>query len=690
MQLSKKQMEAVTTTEGQLLVISCPGSGKTSTVINRVKYMVEEKQIPGENILVVTFSKAAANEMMERFLKLTGQSVSPVTFSTIHSFCYQAIAPYYRITPANILRESEGWMIVRKGIEFLMKENKLEMAGFSGMVEFTNSCLREISVINNNYTSLNWSEYVAETCSTHDFQLIYELYENEKRKMEKIDFDDMLKLCRQMLMENPHFLDGYRRKFRYIIVDEYQDTNFLQRDILYLLAGPSESANICVVGDDDQSIYKFRGARPEIMLGFNKDYPNCKSIYMSVNYRSEPKIIESAKRLIEKNTKRFKKDIKPNRDGKGVVEPLQCKENAEEVFQIIRKAKELKNSGISYDDMAILFRNNNQGFFPSMLLMRLNIPFHSNDKLESPYKHWIFQDLLAFYRLSNGCGTNQDLIQVINRPQRYIPVECLKYCDLTEKEVIKAVNRVAMEDWKLKSCIRSVHSFFQDLNLLKDCDPQTFIQMVMRMVGYDSYLKNFAKYRNMDPEDFLSLVQSYIDDAKQEGIETFEDLIRYGQSVNQKIDQINENKAKDGISLSTMHKAKGLEWDVVFILGADDGIMPSKYTKDVEEERRLFYVAATRAKKQLYVAFMEDNSIKRARSRFVSELFGYSVEEDKKTSHDETKYPKFKRKDAVTHADFGDGIVLNYCDNVAAVKFSKEASIRKFEGKELLKLQKKH
>lgn len=308
MNLSEKQMDVVNTIEGQVLVISCPGSGKTSTVINRVKNMVE-KGIHAENILVVTFSKAAAEEMRDRYLKLSGLERSNVCFATIHSFCYHVVTPFYRLRPSSILRESEGWMIVREGIKRLLEKNALEMSVISGMVEFVNSCIREISVVNNNYTNMEWNTYESSTCSTHDFKLIYEHYEQEKVRMGKIDFDDMLKLCRKIFAENPDLLKQYQERFRYIIVDEYQDTNFLQRDILYMLAGPSEKANLCVVGDDDQSIYKFRGARPEIMLGFQKDFPNCKSVHMSVNYRSEPEIIQAAKKLIEHNRKRFEKDI---------------------------------------------------------------------------------------------------------------------------------------------------------------------------------------------------------------------------------------------------------------------------------------------------------------------------------------------------------------------------------------------
>ena len=260
-----------------------------------------EQGIPSDQILVLTFSRAAANEMKSRFLKLMPEGDrrgENALFATIHSFCFNIIAHAYNLNVSNILNENEGWMIIRKGIEALKRKNILKME-IRDYADFTSNCLREISVINNN--GVDWNTYKAESCPTSEFRAIYELYEEQKHSIGKIDYDDMLKMCYKLLLENEEYLSYYKNKFRYIIVDEYQDTNFLQRDILYLLAGTPEEANICVVGDDDQSIYKFRGAKPEIMLSFQNSYPSCKQIYMDTNYRSEPCIINQAKRLIEHN-----------------------------------------------------------------------------------------------------------------------------------------------------------------------------------------------------------------------------------------------------------------------------------------------------------------------------------------------------------------------------------------------------
>lgn len=672
MQLSEVQMEAMTTTEGQVILISCPGSGKTSTVVRRVQYMVEHG-IPAGQILVLTFSKAAAMEMQGRYKKLAGkESEGGVHFATIHSFCYNVVAPAYRLTSRSILRESEAWMIVRKGLSSLKQLGKLQM-DIRDYTEFTNSCLREISVVNNN--GADWDSYKAETCPTRDFRLIYEMYEQQKYNMGKIDFDDMLKLCYQLFNEQPGTLEYYRSQFRYIIVDEYQDTNFLQRDILYMLAGGPKEANLCVVGDDDQSIYKFRGARPEIMLKFAEAYPDCRQLYMDVNYRSEPCIVDAARRLIEHNHTRFKKDIRPFKTGQGVVSTMPYKTHGEEIAGTAATIKKLKEKdGIPYEDMAVLYRNNRQASLLCIVLMAEKIPFHTNDPVISPYKHWIYNDLLAYYRLANGRGDGHDVIQVINKPNRFVPVEALKNVSPTLEDVMGRIRRINIDPWKKSKMSMDVADFFQDLSLLKSNDPATFIGMVRSMVGYDSYLKSYAQYRNMDLTELTDMLESYIADIRANSITTMDGWMAYAQKVNMEIDAVNSRKAKVGVAVSTCHRSKGLEWPAVFIIGANEGTMPSEKSVNsgnLEEERRLFYVAATRAKERLTVSYVQND--KASKSRFVSELTGETVSPQKKTK------ARFRKGQRVSSQSFGPGTVVSATADVAAVKFDKDPCIRKIK-----------
>lgn len=479
MQLSEQQKEAMTTVNGQVILISCPGSGKTSTVVRRVQYMVGQG-IPADQILVLTFSKAAALEMAERFYKLAGNTemAAGVTFATIHSFCYSVIAPEYQLNVRNILGAESQWMIIRKGVEYLKRNEELSME-IRDYVEFTNSCLREISVINNN--GCDWNTYQAETCPTEEFHKIYNLYEQSKHESGKIDYDDMLKLCYQLFCDQPEVLEAYRQRFKYLIVDEYQDTNFLQRDILYMLAGDPRTANICVVGDDDQSIYKFRGARPEVMLGFSRQYPGCKEINMDVNYRSCTSIIHYAKRLIEHNQQRFPKDIKPFRTSEGVIKHFGCKNTNMELNQVARNLKAM-HENLPYEEMAVLYRNNNQAVLLSAALSRKGIPFHSDDKLSSPYKHWIFADMMAYYRLASGTGDWKDLIQVINHPNRFIPENALRNCPPDRLAVLNCIQDAPMEPWKKKKAMAQVRDFFMNLQLMDRSDPKTFIEMVLSLI----------------------------------------------------------------------------------------------------------------------------------------------------------------------------------------------------------------
>ncbi len=680
MKLSKSQEEAMKTIQGQVILISCPGSGKTSTVIRRVEYMVEQG-IPSSEILVLTFSKAAAVEMGERYQKLrreAGKPCEPVLFATIHSFCFNVLRQVYRFSAENILRETDGWMIVRKGLDKLRADGILKM-DIRDPADFTSSCMSEISIVNNN--GVDWNNYRVSFCPTEEFHAIYNLYQDTKRNMGKLDFDDMLTFCYELFQDRPDVLDHYKAMYKYLIIDEFQDTNFLQRDILYLLAGNAESANLCVVGDDDQSIYKFRGSRPEIMLNFSDYYPNCKKIYMDVNYRSEPEIIHCAKQLICHNKKRFAKDIKPFRQGTGKIEIISSP--VQEENKIVDKILEM-SVAYAFEDMAVLYRNNSQASFLAMKLMGRKIPFHSSDRIRSPYRHWIFTDLMAFYNLAEGIGTNQNLISVINKPQRWIPEKALRYTRLEVNAVIDSVAAVIQEPWKRNKAIEQVSDFFMDLKLLKNVEPGDFIDMVMGIIGYQAYLISYAKYRNTPVDEFMDIVKVYKNDIKNNDIRSMEEWKKYAQKINAMVDEVNNKKDKSGVTLSTMHKSKGLEWKAVFLMGSNEGIIPSPYietAEELEEERRLFYVATTRAKEYLCISYVEDKKGEGKPSRFVDEFLGNEKNSSKK------KAPKFKKGQVVEVPSFGKGTIIRAIDDAIVVKFDQSAAIRKLNRDDFQKIK---
>lgn len=685
MQLSDAQKEAVETINGQVILISCPGSGKTSTVVRRVLHMVQSG-VPAEEILVLTFSKAAALEMAERYNSLLPDdlknSSAQAVFATIHSFCYNVVAHAYNLTADHILKENEAWGFIRKGLDELKRAGVLTME-IRDYVDFTSSCLREISVINNN--GVDWETYQAQTCPTKEFHQIYDYYTSQKQAFGKIDFDDMLLWCRQLFKEYPEYLTYYQSRHKYLIIDEYQDTNFLQSEILYMLAGDPETANICVVGDDDQSIYRFRGARPEIMLSFDKTFPSCKKIYMDVNYRSEPVIISHARNLIEYNKDRFVKDIKPNKNGEGAIELSRSKDATKEVYDLISKIEEMHKT-YAYEDMAVLYRNNKQANFLSLVLMGKNIPFYSNDPLSSPYRHWIFSDLVAFYKLAQGVGTHQHLVQIINKPNRFINVACLKNVPVDKDSVCKAILRSETDQWKRRKKRNEMDDFFMNLHFLKDTEPAKFLQVVRSFCGYDAYLQSYATYRKMDTKELTGILDSYASDIKTHKITTMEDWFSYAQSVNIKTDQINANKRKTGIALSTMHKSKGLEWPCVFIIGVNEGTIPSDKTEGsvgLEEERRLFYVAVTRAKERLFLSYIDPEDKSSLPSRFIREMNTKKTEKENVTTNAaKNKARKWKKGDKVYDRTYGKGMIVQVSDNTVTVKFDRSPVTVPFSGEE--------
>ena len=378
MNYSDVQKAAISQHEGQVILISCPGSGKTSTVVARVADMVEAGIDPSQ-ILVVTFTSAAAAEMKERYLKRVSGMVGAdqANFSTIHSFCFTILRLQHGYTSQNILSPIEAYDYVSKIVYSLRRSGEIEME-IRGFKDFINSCIAEISKVANNPYH-DWNTYQPENLKSREaFHKLYSIYQEEKHNMSKIDFDDMLVLVNSIFDTQPSILVGYQLKYRYLIVDEYQDTNFLQRDLLYKLAG--DNPNICVVGDDDQSIYRFRGAKPEIMLGFKKTFPECRELYMDVNYRSEPEIVHAARCLISHNKERFQKDIKAFKTGKGKVKCLNFEDRDGEYRSVTDRIKLLHKDGVPYENMAILFRNNEHAHGWAAACMGAGIPSPSTER----------------------------------------------------------------------------------------------------------------------------------------------------------------------------------------------------------------------------------------------------------------------------------------------------------------------
>ncbi|MCI8599161.1 MAG: ATP-dependent helicase [Lachnospiraceae bacterium] len=605
-QLSKAQHRAVTHKDGPMLVLAGPGSGKTLVITLRTRHLIEVCHVNPSEILVITFTKAAAKEMKERFLRETKSSGTAVSFGTFHAVFFQILKLAYGYKAENILREEQKIQFLRNSI----RKANLEL---DDEAEFMSDIAAEISRVKNERANLD--TYKSATCNTAIFKKIYQDFDNQMQRSNLIDFDDMLVYCYELIKERPDILGAWQRKYKYILVDEFQDINQLQYDIVRMLAAPED--NLFIVGDDDQSIYRFRGAKPQIMLNFEKDYPKAERVVMDMNFRSTAAIVKGAGKVIAHNQDRFPKEIHASQgEGFGIL-THEFADQEEENTCIIEKIKAYVEKGGSYSNIAVLFRTNTQPRQLVEQLMSAGIPFRMRDNLPNIYDHWIVKDIFTYIRMAMGSRKRSDFLQIMNRPKRYISREYLE-----EEEISWEVLLSYYED-KEWMCER-VEKFCSDLKMLARLSPYGALHYIRNVIGYEEYLRDYAEYRNRKPEEFLEVLDEL--QALSKGFQTFFDwsdhIVRYKKELARQAKEQGENK--NSITLSTMHSSKGLEYRIVFLIEANEKITPHKRAfleEDIEEERRLFYVAMTRAKELLYIFSVKKLYNKRAeRSRFVEEL----------------------------------------------------------------------
>lgn len=588
MQKNLAQEAVINNVYGQTIVIACPGSGKTTTLLRRIHHMVEDEGINPSEILMITFTKAAAKEMGQRYSEKFGGNPG-ITFCTIHSLCFALLRKFKLYTYDNILSDAD------EIIFDIIKNYK----NINDKSRFVSDILMDISVFKNNREDTG--SFEPQCCDNKElFYSVFSKYEKIKKDQEKIDFDDILLETYEMLKESKDILDWIKDKYGYIHVDEYQDTNFLQRDIIYLIAGPN--GNLTVVGDDDQSIYAFRGAKPEVMLNFKKDYPDAKDIYMSTNYRSDKKIIDAAATLVEKNIARYPKDIIAASSNEGETMYLQFNNKKMEMLCLGKKINKLIATGISPDDIAVLYRTNSQAGSVADILLDCNIPFQCNEGIESKYKHWIFKDIISYMKMAKGEGSQSDFIRTITHPNRYFGDLNINKIEFNKQSFFNALYNPNNEEWKNKKLQKNLNTYFNLLDYLSVLSPLKFLDVLYTTGGYEQYLYDYVEYRNLNENEIIGIWESYKNDLERKNIETFDEWIKYANTYNLLIEQ--KKNDISGVCLSTMHKSKGLEWNYVFIIDCIDGICPfskAKSIEDVEEERRLFYVAMTRAKNKLFL-----------------------------------------------------------------------------------------
>lgn len=599
MELNNSQQKAVMKKDGPCMVLAGPGSGKTYTLTRRIIKLIESG-VPANEILVITFTKAAAIEMKERFQRLS-DDVYPVTFGTFHSLFWGILQKEleYKATDIVMGKQKEQLMYTA----FTSIDNRCEDKMLLNLFSM------ELSTFYN--SAKNIEEYEPKYIDKKDLIEFAKAYEALKNKYHVIDFDDMLLKTYRLFKSKPNVLYKWQTRFSYFLIDEMQDMNDVQFELITMLG--QRTKNIFCVGDDDQSIYGFRGANPKVMNKFVKHFEGTETIVLDYNYRNPKNLVDCAHKLISKNTLRFQKNIKSTSpDGKISIN---CYDNefieAKEVIKIING---LLQDDTSLNDIAILYRNHSDARFIVDALINENIPFYLKEKMPNIYSHFVISDIEAYFQIAAYNSTKERLLRIINRPNRYLHRRAVE-----EGRDLKGMLRFYQDN---QNAHRQVEALINDINLISKMSPVSAINYIKNIIGYGQYLKEEAVNAGvLETEyiDVLDFLTGVLKDCK-----TIKQAIDKLNILKLKVDFENKNNEKDKknkIGLYTLHSSKGLEFENVFIISANEGIIPTNKAdskEEIEAERRLFYVGITRTKKNLYLSYT--NKKNRDKSRFLTEL----------------------------------------------------------------------
>lgn len=612
MECNKEQKEAIMHRDGPAMVLAGPGAGKTYVITNRVKALIDEYGVKPEQILVVTFSKAAAVEMKERFEMLTGGRRLPVRFGTFHSVFFQILRLAYHYEVKDIATPA---------LKYRFLEETLNETGYGvdDKKEFLSDIEKEISRVKGEGIEIDC--YFSSACSAEIFQKMYRGYQEKLQRHRCLDFDNMVVYTYQLLKEREDIRRRWQAQFRYLLIDEFQDINRLQYETVCMLAEPEN--NLFIVGDDDQSIYGFRGAKPGIMLSFPKRFPDTKQIVLGVNYRCSDEIMKAAERLIGKNNERYEKHIVANKGKEQPVHMKKCENLPDEAEKIVAQIQMYQKEGIAYQEMAVLFRTNMQMRLLAGKLMEHGVPFTMRENLPNLFDTWMAKDIMCYLQLALGNRSREKFLKIANRPVRY-----LSRTAFTESEVsfdkLRAYYAVKNQEWMEER----IWNFEYDLKNLASLSPYAAIHFIRKGIGYDEFLKTYADERNVNADDWFDVLDEMQEMARDK--KSIPEFLSFVENYGDTLEEIRQEQKKQqvkeepGVSLMTMHASKGLEFPVVFVPTLNEDIVP--YRKAVqegnlEEERRMLYVAMTRAKTYLHLSFVKERFHKEAEpSPFLYEI----------------------------------------------------------------------
>lgn len=674
--LNDKQKEAIMHKEGPLLILAGAGSGKTRVLTTRIAYLIEQGVDP-RNILAITFTNKAAGEMKERIEGLIGKN--NVLACTFHSLGVRLLRENYEK-----LRYQKNFVIMDSDDTLTLIKKIIKDLGFDSK-RFSPYMIRN-KISSNKNEFISPEEYKKFIYAEED-DIVYKVYKKYQEilfKNNSVDFDDLLILPIKLFKEFPDILEYYQEKFKYILIDEYQDTNEAQYQLSKLLS--SKYHNICVVGDNDQSIYAFRNANYKNILNFENDYHDAKVIMLEQNYRSTKKILNAANSVIKNNKFRKDKNLwSDNSEGEN-IKFYKAYDEVDEVFYIIRKIKELISHGISYKDIAILYRTNAQSRVFEQEMLRQNLPFRIIGSF-CFYSRKEIKDLLAYLRLIHNPSDDISLTRCINTPKRGIGTKTIseleKSASYYNTSMFEAIS--GGKELKFKELI---------LELKEDLNNHTlteFIDIVLDKSGMREALKNEktleADIRLENLEEFKSVTKSFEEEV---GVISLEDFLLEIALVSD-IEEYKDDPNR--VSLMTVHSVKGLEFDYVFITGLEEGIFPhrnSMMPDELEEERRLMYVAITRARKSLWITCAKKRMIFGQESPSITSRFIKEIDEDllelenkeeikivKKEKNIHTTDQEYNYGDKVIHDTYGEGVVIEVTKTILTIAFNKNIGIKK-------------
>ena len=682
--LNDKQREAVLYNDGPLLIIAGAGAGKTKTLTTKIAYLIGEENASPYSILAITFTNKAAKEMKDRLYSIIGDEAKKLQVSTFHSFGLKLIRENCRVLGYDsnfVIMDSDDSLTVVKRI---LKELNLDPKVYN-----PKAIRNKISSCKNDMVSPEKYEQYAVSDYEKIVHKVYEKYEHKLKSNNSVDFDDLLLLPIKLFNNNPDILERYQNFYKYILIDEYQDTNEAQYILTKLLA--KKNRLITCVGDDSQSIYSFRGANYSNILNFEKDYKDAKTILLEQNYRSTSNILDAANAVIKNNKMKKEKNLWTARGVGEKIKYYRSYNERDEAQYVIRKTKELVNNGVDYKDIAVLYRTNAQSRVIEEEMLKENLPYRVIGSFYF-YSRKEIKDLIAYLRLIHNPKDNVSLLRVINTPKRGIGLKTIE--NLTKKADSEGISLYeAIDSGKelaFKETIEKLKEISNDLTLTELIDKVLDASGLKQELESEQTLEAEIRLENL--EEFKSITKSF---EEREGIVSLEEFLLEISLISD-VEEYKDDPNR--ISLMTVHSVKGLEFDHVFVVGLEEGIFPHVNSlmenSELEEERRLCYVAITRAKDDLYLVnarrrtlYGNDqiNPISRFIEEIPQELLETNAEEELpkkevKVNLDDmirTEEVDYNVGDYVYHETFGTGRVTEVSGSLITVAFKMPHGIKK-------------